>query len=132
MGDAEAMLELPWLVLMTVLAWARPRHELVAENLFLRHQLAVLTRPTRDLSRRWWPLSAHSVFGPLGVLLETLQRRAGRKVRMFQRSQSALQQKSTDDGRDDANHERGLPPAETGCRKADHQRGQDAQEPRVD
>src|SRR5437660_485719 len=47
MGDAEAMLELLWLVLMTVLAWARPRHELVAENLLLRHQLAVLTRPTR-------------------------------------------------------------------------------------
>ena len=51
MGDAEAMLELPWLVLMTVLAWARPRHELVAENLFLRHQLAVLTRPTRARRR---------------------------------------------------------------------------------
>ena len=47
MGDAEARLELLWLVLMTVLAWARPRHELVAENLLRRHQLAVLTRPTR-------------------------------------------------------------------------------------
>ena len=32
-GDAEGMLELLWLVLTTVLAWARPRHELVAENL---------------------------------------------------------------------------------------------------
>jgi transposase InsO family protein len=51
MGDAEAMLELLWLVLMTVLAWARPRHELVAENLLLRHQLAVLTRPTRARRR---------------------------------------------------------------------------------
>jgi putative transposase len=45
------MLELVWLLLMTVLAWARPRHDLVLENLLLRHQLAVLTRPTRARPR---------------------------------------------------------------------------------
>src|SRR5881398_217740 len=41
------MFELLWLLLTTVLAWMRPRQDLVAENLLLRHQLAVLTRPTR-------------------------------------------------------------------------------------
>src|ERR1700716_554988 len=46
-GDAEGVLELVWLLLMSVLAWLRPRHDLVLENLLLRHQLAVLTRPTR-------------------------------------------------------------------------------------
>jgi putative transposase len=46
-GDAEGVLELVWLLLMSVLAWARPRHDLVLENLLLRHQLAILTRPTR-------------------------------------------------------------------------------------
>jgi putative transposase len=45
------VLELLWLVLMAVLAWLRPRHDLVAENLLLRHQLAVLTRPTRTRPR---------------------------------------------------------------------------------
>jgi hypothetical protein len=33
------------------LAWLRPRQDLVAENLLLRHQLAVLTRPTRTRPR---------------------------------------------------------------------------------
>src|SRR5437868_2653010 len=47
-GDAEGVLELVWLLLTTVLAWVRPRHDLVLENLLLRHQLAVLTRPTRS------------------------------------------------------------------------------------
>jgi transposase InsO family protein len=41
------MLEPFWLLLTTVLAWVRPRQDLVLENLLLRHQLAVLTRPTR-------------------------------------------------------------------------------------
>ena len=45
------VLELLWLLLTTVLAWARPRHDLVLENLRLRHQLAVLTRPTRARPR---------------------------------------------------------------------------------
>src|SRR5437870_12830298 len=42
------MLELVWLLFATVLAWVRPRHDLVLETLLLRHQLAVLTRPTRS------------------------------------------------------------------------------------
>ena len=46
------VLELLWLLLTTVLAWARPRHDLVLESLLLRHQLAVLTRPTRTRPRR--------------------------------------------------------------------------------
>jgi hypothetical protein len=46
-GDAEGVLELLWLLITTVLAWARPRQDLVLENLLLRHQLAILTRPTR-------------------------------------------------------------------------------------
>ena len=45
------MLELLWLLIMTFLAWLRPRHDLVLENLLLRHQLAVLTRPTRSRRR---------------------------------------------------------------------------------
>src|SRR5919109_3830032 len=51
------MLELLWLLLTGVLAWARPRNDLVLENLLLRHQLAVLARPTRTRPparlRRW-------------------------------------------------------------------------------
>jgi putative transposase len=45
------MLELVRLLFATVLAWVRPRHDLVLENLLLRHQLAVLTRPTRTRPR---------------------------------------------------------------------------------
>src|SRR6266571_2128343 len=41
------MLDLLCLLLTTVLAWMRPRQDLVLENLLLRHQLTVLTRPTR-------------------------------------------------------------------------------------
>jgi hypothetical protein len=41
------VLELLWLLATTVLAGLRPRQDLVLENLLLRHQLAVLTRPTR-------------------------------------------------------------------------------------
>jgi hypothetical protein len=44
-GDAENTFELLWLLLTTVLAWARPQQDLVLDNLLLRHQLAVLTRP---------------------------------------------------------------------------------------
>jgi transposase InsO family protein len=50
-SDAQGVLELLWLVLTAVLAWLRPRRDLVAENLLLRHQLAVLTRPTRTRPR---------------------------------------------------------------------------------
>ncbi len=58
------MLELVWLLFVTVLAWVRPRHDLVLENLLLRHQLAVLTRPTRTRPRirlhTWDKLTAGS------------------------------------------------------------------------
>lgn len=46
-GDPEDVLELLWLRLTIVMAWVCPRQDLVFENLLLRHQLAVLTRPTR-------------------------------------------------------------------------------------
>ena len=45
------VLELLWLLLTTVLVSVRPRQNLVLENLLLRHQLAVLTRPTRTRPR---------------------------------------------------------------------------------
>ena len=45
------MLELVWLLLTSVLAWVRPRRDLALENLLLRHQLAVLTRPIRTRPR---------------------------------------------------------------------------------
>src|SRR6266851_1892910 len=45
------MLELLWLMITTVLASVRPRQDLILENLVLRHQLAVLTRPTRSRRR---------------------------------------------------------------------------------
>src|SRR5262249_2576115 len=47
----EEVFALSWLLLTTVLAWVRPRHDLVLENLLLRHQLAALTRPTRTRPR---------------------------------------------------------------------------------
>jgi len=47
LGDAYAMLDVLWLFLTAVQAAMRPRQDLVLENLMLRHQLAVLTRPTR-------------------------------------------------------------------------------------
>ena len=50
-GDAEDVLELLWLLLTTVLAWARPRQDLLLENLLPRHQLAVPTRSTRTRPR---------------------------------------------------------------------------------
>jgi transposase InsO family protein len=46
-GDASAMLELFVLLLAALRAACRQRGDLIAENLLLRHQLAVLTRPTR-------------------------------------------------------------------------------------
>ena len=49
--DAEDVLELLWLLVTTVLASVRPRQALILENLLLRHQLAVLTRPTRSRPR---------------------------------------------------------------------------------
>ena len=45
------MCELISLLLTAVLAWVRPRQDLVLENLLLRHQLALLTRPTRARQR---------------------------------------------------------------------------------
>src|SRR5205807_437595 len=50
-GDPEGVLELLWFLMTTVLAWERPRQDLVLENLLLRHQLAVLTRATRTRPR---------------------------------------------------------------------------------
>jgi transposase InsO family protein len=47
-GDADAVLELFRLLFATAQAAARPHQNLVVENLLLRHQLAVLTRPTRS------------------------------------------------------------------------------------
>jgi hypothetical protein len=49
-GDAYAVLDVFWLVLTTVQAVVRSRQDLVLENLLLRHQLAVLTQPTRRRS----------------------------------------------------------------------------------
>jgi hypothetical protein len=46
-GDASGMLDLLLLVLATLRAAGRSRGDLVLENLLLRHQLTVLTRPTR-------------------------------------------------------------------------------------
>jgi putative transposase len=45
------VLELLWLLLTAVLACVRPRQDLLLENLLLRHQLALLTRPTRTRPR---------------------------------------------------------------------------------
>src|SRR5262245_62005829 len=50
-GDASGMLEVVWLTLVAVRAACRQRCELVTENLLLRHQLALLTRPTRRRPR---------------------------------------------------------------------------------
>ena len=44
------MLDVLWLMLVAARAACRGRNDLVLENLLLRHQLAVLTRPTRQ-----WP-----------------------------------------------------------------------------
>jgi hypothetical protein len=38
-GDAEGVLELLWLLLTAVLAWVRPRHDLVLENLVRRQDV---------------------------------------------------------------------------------------------
>ena len=50
-GDADAVLDLFRLLFTTVQAAARPHRNLAVENLLLRHQLAVLTRPTRSRPR---------------------------------------------------------------------------------
>ena len=47
-GDADGVLDLLWLLFTTLHAVMRPRQDLVLENLLLRHQLTVLTRPTRS------------------------------------------------------------------------------------
>ncbi len=48
---AWGVIELLWLLFATLRAIARPRQDLVLENLLLRHQLAILTRPTRTRPR---------------------------------------------------------------------------------
>jgi putative transposase len=48
---AEAVCELLALLLGSLRGAVRDRTDLVAENLLLRHQLAVLTRPTRRRPR---------------------------------------------------------------------------------
>ena len=50
-SNLGCVFELLWLLLATVLAWVRPRQDLVLEHLLLRHQLAVLTRTTRTRPR---------------------------------------------------------------------------------
>src|SRR5262245_40470441 len=45
------MLDVLWLTLVAMRAACRQRSELVTENLLLRHQFAVLTRPTRRRPR---------------------------------------------------------------------------------
>jgi hypothetical protein len=50
-GDPEDVLELLWLLLSAVLTSLRTRQGLVLENLLVRHQLAVLTRPIRTRPR---------------------------------------------------------------------------------
>jgi transposase InsO family protein len=50
-SNLAGVFDLLWLLLTAGLAWARPRHDLVLENLLLRHQLAVLTRSTRTRPR---------------------------------------------------------------------------------
>ncbi len=50
-GDADSVLELLVLLLLAMRGLVRPRQDLVVENLLLRHQLAVLTRPTRTRPR---------------------------------------------------------------------------------
>ena len=49
--DVPIMLEYLLLLLTLIRATVRDREALVAENLLLRHQLAVLTRPTRKRPR---------------------------------------------------------------------------------
>ena len=58
-----SVFELLSLLLTAVLAWVRPRQDLVIENLLLQRQLAVLTRPTRTRPRarlRTWDKLAGS------------------------------------------------------------------------
>ena len=50
-GDAWAVLDLFALMLRVVRAACRRRGDLVLENLLLRHQLAILSRPTRRRMR---------------------------------------------------------------------------------
>jgi hypothetical protein len=50
-GHDGAVLEVFALLLAAVRAAGRHRGDLIAENLLLRHQLAVLTRPTRRRRR---------------------------------------------------------------------------------
>jgi hypothetical protein len=49
-NDAYAMIDVVGVFLTAVQAVVRPRQDLVLENLLLRHQLGVLTRPTRRRS----------------------------------------------------------------------------------
>jgi hypothetical protein len=68
------MLEFLWLLLTAVLAWARPRNDLVLENLLLRHQLALLTRPTRTRPRARPRTCDKLLWGPGSPLLRRVAR----------------------------------------------------------
>jgi putative transposase len=88
---------------MTILAWLRPRQDLVLENLLLRHQLAVLTRPTRSRPqtrlRTWdkllWVLARRRCAGWRGHLAivtpETVVRWHRQAWRLFWRRKSRSQ-----------------------------------------
>jgi hypothetical protein len=60
-----------WLLLVGLWARVRPHQDLVLENMLLRHQLAVLTRPTRTRPlaqlRTWDKLVWCSLGGSLRV-----------------------------------------------------------------
>ncbi len=72
-SDAWTVLDLLRLMLTALRAAGRCRSDLVLENLLLRHQLAVLTRPTRQRPR--------VCFRRLDTLLWVLVRRLRRDWR---------------------------------------------------
>ena len=51
LSDACAVYDLFVLLFVAVRAACRQRSDLIAENLLLRHQLAIVTRPTRQRRR---------------------------------------------------------------------------------
>jgi hypothetical protein len=71
--------ELISLVLTTILAWARRRQDLVLENLLLRHQLAVLTRPTRTRRHTRLRLCDKAALDPGSSLVRRLARAVRRQ-----------------------------------------------------
>jgi hypothetical protein len=73
-SDAESVLECVRLLLTVLLASVCPRHDLVVENLLLRHQLAVLTRPTRTRRRARLLLLGQAALGSGSAVLRWLAR----------------------------------------------------------